>query len=289
MLRINANISIDSNNNGDGYGDLFGVEQYPDEEPWEEQDPGKILTINREDINTNRVPDFADGIVDGSGNTLYSGSSTDVPNLRFYQLPLRVCGLDDISKVKVRLIYSASTPVISSSGMTITHGTSGTLCDPQVITNFFPASGAIRIWTKDGDQTRTNKSVQAGGDFIPSDVDIDLTNLTHDASINEVTLYIEGIAPINSQKIVLKAFWNNCSSCVCTDSVKYSVVELDADLKRRFSSTADPYGELEESVEFSPGLVYQLHGLGRKEKVGKYIVRKPEPVSPPQWRELRSG
>ncbi|MDZ4200104.1 MAG: hypothetical protein U1E27_12565, partial [Kiritimatiellia bacterium] len=65
-------------------------------------------------------------------------------------------------------------------------------------TTYTPASGLMRLWTKNGNEARNPASILDGGDFVPHNTDIPIELLFGAGSLTN-RFYVEGIAPCDSQ------------------------------------------------------------------------------------------
>ena len=114
-------------------------------EEWHEEKaggPGKIVAVNDDDTDKDRVPDFAD--FDGVTGEAF------VPVV--VQLPAAL----DRSKATVEFVYSASDPAavtVPVPGGPSGYGTAA-------------AGGFLRLWTETGSGGRDPADVAAGGDFV---------------------------------------------------------------------------------------------------------------------------
>lgn len=142
--------------------------------------PGKIILVNDGDADNDGVPDFADGF-DKFDNEGSGASAAFVPLVLF--IPKN--RLSD----KVTFTYSASDPAaIGREG------------DDVSGYRFTPAAGGLRIWTKDGANSRKSASVADNGDFVATGTEYNSEDLGFggDEEKTTVTFYLEGIRPSNS-------------------------------------------------------------------------------------------
>ncbi|MDD2479112.1 MAG: hypothetical protein PHS31_04400, partial [Victivallaceae bacterium] len=213
----NLDLDIDSdNNNGYSTPDRDNAEDSIESDT---DKPGKILALNNLDVDKDGIPDFADGYDISFGGTNQAG---DNKSAVFIPLILEVSNVNP-DDVKIKLTYSVSDP----TGVTRT-GT-GTVTAPYVYT---PASGNLRIWTKNGDASRLTASVTATsspGDFVPTETMIDFSALSPD-SFGVTTLYIEAVKASQSMAdldIKVELFDKNGNAFNgMNDNVKVTVVKV---------------------------------------------------------------
>jgi len=196
---------------------------------------GKLLAANDEDRDSDGIPDFADGFNFFSDDTLEDNTDDNAPptaqqNGQFVPVIVEVSGKIDLSKATFQFTYNASDP----SG--VSRAGAGTDADPYV---YSPASGKMRLWTKDGITQRNKSTIDDGGDFIDSltgadtYVASDWAKIGITDSTRTTTLYAEGIAP-NVQKgdltLSFKIDFNGDAGgtqFATGDVVKFSVVDVD--------------------------------------------------------------
>lgn len=149
-----------------------------EEDAAENKAPGKILQVNDGDTDGDGIPDFADGydIDFGSGSQAGAGkSATFVPVM--LEIPYGV----DPATAKVRFAYSDSAPAdVKRTGK-------GTSTSPY---KYAPAKGSLRLWTKNGTESRLKASVVDSGDFIPAGEGILFSKLS---SGRTATVYVEAV------------------------------------------------------------------------------------------------
>ena len=139
-------------------------------------DGGKLLRVNSGDINTNGVPDYADGM------DLYNNQGAGASAV-YSSMTLAISGSEDMSQTRVRFIYSESDPSL----MTRTGS-----ADSYVYT---PAPGSLRVWMKNGNESRRVASIKSNGDYIKAGEEYSLADLGITPANKAVHLYAEGIAP----------------------------------------------------------------------------------------------
>ncbi len=138
--------------------------------------PGKVIFANTANVDGDDVPDFADGFNANQGT---DASSAFIPVIvQFTGQPL------DREIAQVKFTYDASNP----AGVTATPDASGKYV-------YTPAPGHLRLWTKDGPESRNAAELSSGGDYIPSER---LYKLSQLPAINEIApgiwrLYVEAI------------------------------------------------------------------------------------------------
>ena len=152
--------------------------------------PGKVIAVNDNDDDGDRIPDFADGY----------GRFADLPKSnvnseeKFVPLALELAEDVDRSKAWLRVNYAASDP----NGVTRTGN--GTNASPYGY--FLPPSdqsGLLRLWSKPGDFARSGNSISnSGGTYVgpTGDGHYDGAALNRlDWSGNAATLWIEALTP----------------------------------------------------------------------------------------------
>ncbi len=186
-----VDLDIDSDNNAGWKPN--GTHNDPSRNPLEDQAedlaglPGKVIQPNLRDGDGDKVPGFADGI------NLYdqAGEGASAP---FVPLLLEVGGSFDPAMIKLQFSYSASNPAQLTRSGNETDGYS-----------YQPAPGNLRIWSKDGPQSRNIATIKNGGDYLSPDESYSLAEL---GQVNGgiIKLYVEGIATgtaIGDQRIEL--------------------------------------------------------------------------------------
>lgn len=142
-----VDLDVDSDNN-----DAFAPPAGSEEEDEAEDDPngfGKLIVVNVGDRDGDGVPGFADGMDLDPANEHDDESAED----RFVPVRLRLAGpISD--EVRVTFQYAASDPA-----------------EVEVSTDedgprYMPGAGALRLWKRDGHQSRSPLPVSEGGDFV---------------------------------------------------------------------------------------------------------------------------
>ena len=186
----NIDLRLDSNNDG-------GIDSEADstknkDELVEDNAPGKIVSINNLDTDNDGIPNFADGYDSSYGTSAPNSSAAFTP------LQITIPKYLDVDKLNIKLEYSVSDPT------SITRSGSGTETSPYIYT---PASGALRLWTSDGNTARKKASIatkntedntDTAGYFIPSNSNIPLKKLFTGTKPTTgetwtVTVYIEAV------------------------------------------------------------------------------------------------
>ena len=146
--------------------------------------PGKHVFINNLDKDKDGVPDFADGFNSSAGVNSGAGASPEFTPLKLkFDLPNSI----DASTAKVKFTYLSSDPA------TVTKTGNGTDASPLIYT---PASGHLRIWEKDGTESRFSEPIIQNGDFIPANVQFSLETFAYQ---NELEFYIEAVKESSSK------------------------------------------------------------------------------------------
>lgn len=209
---INVDLDIDSDNTGpyeppEGTADEDQAEHSP---RW----PGKYMVVNDGDVNSDGIPNFADGYdCPATGHTPQPGLGG-----RFVPMQLSVPLFLDPARARISIEYYASDPAgVTASG------------NPRV---YAPAPGALRIWAKDGSEARSRRSVARPeyptptwirGDYVPPRV-YKLQDLG-----NPATLYVEATAP--GEHIITVSLdpdgTNGPIDFLCVDKVKVTALKVD--------------------------------------------------------------
>ena len=212
-----VDLQIDSDNSATAADD--GIDEADDKV--EENSPGKLILVNNSDSDGDGIPDYADGF-----NSTAGANSGANASAKFTPLKIVVeKGTFDVSAAKITFTYSASDPAqTKKSG-------NGTIDNPHV---YSPAAGNLRIWKKNGAESRDSKSIANGGDFIPSATAFDFSKL---GSGNEIELYVEGIkagSALGDLDIKIELNPDGKGTQKAEDLVKVSVgnleLEFDKDL-----------------------------------------------------------
>jgi hypothetical protein len=142
----------------------------------QETSPGQVILINDGDADNDGIPDYADG---------YSLDPTDDDSTHSYDssfTPVWVTwGAMDPQNGKIKFTYDASDPMaVTRSGDSFP----------------LPATGSLRIWTKDGWEQRNGSDLKQGGDYITSGVEYSLSDLGLDPDYyyyGGMTVYVEAV------------------------------------------------------------------------------------------------
>lgn len=214
-------LDVDSDNDGTiEYSDL-------EEDNMEEQTPGKFLLMNDGDADNDSIPDFADGFdpYGTSPDPVDNDPDGSGQSAAFTPMMLQIPSGVDITRAKVKFVYSASNP----GGVTRTPRGNGTY-------TYTPAGGGLRIWAKDGPQFRKNAEINQykdvepypgytykvhDGDFVASGTEYWATNLT--------SLFIEGIHTGNFA-ITVYLDPDAESGFIAHDQVVVTVIGVDLDV-----------------------------------------------------------
>jgi hypothetical protein len=239
-----VDLDIDSdNNNGFNPPDRSAFEDEIEDTPVLPGDPGlpgKIVAVNDKDLDNDTIPGFADGFnQSGDGNP--SNPDYVSANDKFVPLVLEISSGVDISKARITITYSDSDP-------------QAVWFDPGTST-WYPGSGNLRIWKKDGSQHRKPTSATASGDYVPSGTYSDLTKLGFSSGNRIVTFYVEGIQPspeqassaqINQRRILVALDPDGTGTArIVSDSVRVTAFRVNIDIARKNGSLVPE--QLEES------------------------------------------
>jgi hypothetical protein len=172
---VAVNLAVDSNNNG-----VIGQSDEAIENDADK--PGKIVAVNDDDSDTDGVPDWAGGYSRfGDTPAMQITSST-----QFIPLTLSLSSGVDLSTATIQIDYDASDP------MAVTRSGAGTQQDPYVYA--LPTTGGrMRLWTKDGSQSRDGASVGDGGDWIEPGEVLDASDLF--GTSRTIQLWVEAVKP----------------------------------------------------------------------------------------------
>jgi hypothetical protein len=158
-----VDLDIDSDNNN-GYGP---PDRSPQEDAIEATPEGrKLIFVDNADTNGDGIPDYAD----------YTKSHVFVP------VVLQVGKVLDTKQISIMLHYAGSDPA-KLVAQTLSDGSKNYVIPP----------GYLRLWKKNGDQTRNPEDAKSGGDYIAPDKPYSPAQLgiTNDNRI--VTLYLEAV------------------------------------------------------------------------------------------------
>jgi hypothetical protein len=148
--------------------------------------PGKLVVVNDNDDDEDRVPDFADGYNLDPGTTPRATADDVNERDRFVPLVLELSRAVDLQTARLRFTYSASDPL----GVTIPPGQS----EPEI--RYSIPAGRLRIWKKSGGDRRDGRNCASSpdGDFVPSQVVLAPNQVGITPAKRTVTLYLEGLA-----------------------------------------------------------------------------------------------
>lgn len=175
VVPVCVDLAIDSNNDGE-------INAVDDEIEDNVDLTGKLILVNNIDRDGDGIPGFADGF--DYDPVLESDDAT----LGDRFVPLRLVIPDGFNVTQDRIVfgYSASPP----DGIVVTPGPTG----PR----YTPAPGKLRIWRKDGDESRSKANAADGGDYIapgtmyiPTDLGLSATGG------GAITLWVEAVQSSN--------------------------------------------------------------------------------------------
>ncbi len=214
---VDADVDSDNNN----------ALQPPDRSAHEDQIedapllPGKFIAVNISDEDQDGIPGFADGF--SLNGVLGDEDDQDHAAQRFTPLVLEIPADIDLDAAILRITYEASDP----AGVNVNNG------------SYTPATGHLRIWTKDGNIARSKAPVNAvnspgdyvaPGEYTPAQLGLNDQNLV-------VTLYIEGIRPstaLGADRILVELDPDGTSTGPTgfdvVDAVRVTVVNVDLDI-----------------------------------------------------------
>lgn len=109
---------------------------------------GKVLLVNNGDLDHDNVRNLVDGI-DKWGNEGTDASTSFTPIMVYLPDPI------DPDKAVARFVYSASDP----DQITRSPRSDGGF-------DYTPAPGHLRLWSKDGEESRKRQSLADGGDYV---------------------------------------------------------------------------------------------------------------------------
>ncbi|MCW5769298.1 MAG: hypothetical protein KIT19_11500 [Phycisphaeraceae bacterium] len=149
---------------------------------------GKVMLVNIGDADQDGIPDYADGYD-------LSVTSTDddqgVAELKFVPVVVQAGGYLDAAQcatVRVTFDYDASDP----AAVVVSPGSGG------VPVSYSPASGALRLWRKNGDQARDKRVVPAGDYIVPGE-SYSLADLGMGELGGTVTQWAEAVRPSDAK------------------------------------------------------------------------------------------
>lgn len=248
LAAVILDLDIDSdNNNGFNTPDRSLEEDEIEDVANDVTKPGKVILANVKDVDGDGIPDFADGFNWDQGMPSADSSDDRTRGEKFATMVIHVWGgTIDMKKARFRFTYSASDPA------------NVTRAGPATHFRYTPAPGNLRIWKKDGSESRNKARITAGGDYVAPGVAYSADELGLSSwwfgSTYKSALYVEGIAPSTSvadQRILL---------------------EVDANGDGRFYAASDATRTTVALVAFSEdpnGNVYGYDDYGWREREDK--------------------
>ncbi len=160
-----------------------------------------MIRPNLLDPDGDKIPGFADGLrkdgVNLYGNQANSDGKPD--SVPFVPLVIELAGSAfDPAKAKITFGYPGSDPAQVQKGI-----------DAKGEDRYTPAIGSLRLWSKDGSQTRNAEDIaaSAAGDYITPDKAYTFSQLSTVAVNGGWQLYLEGLTASNGtgdQRIVIQ-------------------------------------------------------------------------------------
>ncbi|MBT7065948.1 MAG: RHS repeat protein, partial [Verrucomicrobia bacterium] len=208
---------------------------------------GKVLLVNDDDTDEDGLPDFIDGYNGLETFGIYTNIDDVVTNEQFVPIVFEIPEPIDLSNAKVLLAYSGSDPLAVSN------------VAPD---SYEPAPGQIRIWTKDGDQSRDGHTVLSVGDYLAPDT-YTAAQFGFSTGSRTVTNYIESVrcsTNIADIRIIFKVDpdgdVNNPPNFIAPDAVRATAVKPPrilavTDYFTPRQSESPPYHVCK--VDFTPG------------------------------------
>jgi hypothetical protein len=141
--------------------------------------PGKIVPVNDDDSDSDGVPDFADGY---NLNGTQDRDDVSLGN-RFVPVVLQVSNISDPAHQLIVFGYDASDP----RGVTLDGN------HPEA--PYTPAPGSLRLWKRDGIETRDRRRVAVGGDYVAPNSPVTCAQLGLSPTGGTVTLWLETVRP----------------------------------------------------------------------------------------------
>ncbi len=191
-------LDVDSdNNNGGDLPDRSEVE----EKAQQGSKIGKVVTVNDGDWDGDGVPDFADGLDKFHGKGVGPKEDGSLQTAPLIPIIMQFQGLGvSTGGLKIKLQYPASDP------------NNVRLSEYEYAPPKYdlPETGILRLWKHDSDTERkvapVTGNASADGDFIPSDVEIDVARLGESDNNGNYTLFLESVkvsTELKDQKISL--------------------------------------------------------------------------------------
>ena len=209
-------LDIDSNNdNGFEEPDCSRGEDHIEEEDGSPETPGKVMGVNDWDADGDDIPNFADGFSTG----VFDNTSEDAGG-QFVPVIIEFAPSLDLEKTYVTFTYSESDP----------HGVKradGRLEGTYIYT---AAEGHMRLWTKNGEESRNPAGVNQGGDLVRSGSKYKASDL---GSGHEMALYVEAVNP--SSELADQSIKVSCTAydeedkpfASGEDTVKVTIVKIN--------------------------------------------------------------
>jgi hypothetical protein len=201
-------LDVDSEN--DSAFDSTGWTDAEDEEEDDETQPGKYVGVNDGDINSNGIPNYAEGY-----DRWFPGANAGGV---FTPMALELKDPIELDTAKIKFTYSCSDP------KDVLRTGAGSDRDPY---RFTAPDGHLRIWKKDGSADRRMAEVDDNGDFVNAGVEYDAHDLGFGPD-RTILLYLEGINSsdqMGDQRIVVEVIPDPDRPLVCTDAVRCTLLK----------------------------------------------------------------
>jgi len=187
-----VDLDIDTdNNNGFNEPDMKPIEDNYEDVQGASDHPGKIMGVNDNDDDSDRIPDFADGF-NWDYNVLGSDSDkNDNINAaeKFIPIVLKIHEPIELTNAIVRI----GGDYIDSDPMAVTRDNNGVYHLPQDDSN-------LRIWSKPGNVRHNPHKIENGGDIITQGT-YPAETLGFSNGIRQVTFYLEAVRPSNKRGV----------------------------------------------------------------------------------------
>ncbi|MEE8169373.1 MAG: hypothetical protein V3T70_02385, partial [Phycisphaerae bacterium] len=214
-----VDVDIDSDNNdGTGAPDRKAAEDAIEDRSGLAVFPGKMVPVNDDSDDLDKVQDYGDGYNLGAGGE----DDVNAAEADFIPLVIEVPKPIDLAKAHLKISYSDSDPAAATIVVT-----------PPSIT---PAAGRLRVWKKLGTIARDKRSANAAagnaGDFVKPETYMNLSRLGLSGATRKVTLYVEGIdgsasAAGNEIKVELDPDGSGPAGFRHADAVRVTSVLID--------------------------------------------------------------
>ncbi len=221
-------LDVDSDND-DGFNASWARTEEEDNIEADTDKPCRVICVNDNDNDEDRIPDFADGY---NRDDIAGNADDDPPTAaegeKYVPIVIEIDPAVDLTKASLRLVYSNSDP----AGVT----TAGS----EPLKTYTPATGHLRIWTKLGHEKRKKKPFNDPtdpGHYVPptgstGEYDKDeMAALGFSSSNREVTLHVEAITESSSeadQSISVTLLEDGKE--VGTDLIRMTVIKPDIDV-----------------------------------------------------------